>query len=304
MSSGRPSRLVAFGGRVADVSTPARFAQRFSDSNESTAIGVDRSPGLDAGPSTHMTSLSVGQRTASMSSIRPVATCRARSALVRVSAGALSGTARNASSSRSVAARTSSRALPTSASGPSSRRSPIRGSRATCSDVADSSARWLGSMSTSTDAVLRAAAWTRAGLICRPAASATMSSSWWASSIMTRSCSGSTASTVIASAYRCRLTTRMSASAALWRAFSARQSSPRGQRFAPGHSSRPTETRRQVRSSIVSSSLRSPVADVVAKARNSSSVSLSIELLSRSVSSRSRSSRSSASSSSSRWRQR
>ena len=39
-----------------------------------TAIGVERSPGFEVGPSTHITSPSVGHRTASMSSINPVAT--------------------------------------------------------------------------------------------------------------------------------------------------------------------------------------------------------------------------------------
>ena len=72
------------------------------------------------GPSTHITSPSVGHRTASMSSINPVATCRARIALALVSAGARVGDGTQCRrAGRSAAPRTSSSARPRSSSGPS-----------------------------------------------------------------------------------------------------------------------------------------------------------------------------------------
>ena len=105
---------------------------------------------------------------------------------------------------------------------------------------------------------------------CRTVSSAvatpvTRSTSSWASSTTTTSCSGSTGRPSSASmASSAWLVTTMSARPASARAFSAKQSSPTGQRDAPRHSRAVTDTCRQVASVTPgTSSSRSPVSVVV-----------------------------------------
>ena len=102
-----------------------------------------------------------------------------------------------------------------------------------------------------------------------PRLSVTMSSSAWASSTMSTSCSGRTAPSEARSApRRCWFTTTMSAAVASARARSAKHSAPDGQRKAPGHSSAVTlNVAHSLWSGSVSSSARSPVAVVSAHSK-------------------------------------
>ena len=104
----------------------------------------------------------------------------------------------------------------------------------------------------------------RPGASWTPTVSLITSSSTWASSKTTRSCSGRIMPPLATSSpYRWVLTTTTSATAARRRACSAKHGSPSGQRSAPGHSSLPTLTDRHVASvGAHSSSAASPVVGV------------------------------------------
>ena len=105
----------------------------------------------------------------------------------------------------------------------------------------------------------------RPGASCTPTVSLMMSSSTWASSNTTTSCSGRiTPPLPTCRPYRCMLTTTTSAALGAARAASAKQASPSGQRSLPGHSSLPTLTARHAASDgDQSSSAASPVSVVV-----------------------------------------
>ena len=94
------------------------------------------------------------------------------------------------------------------------------------------------------------------------------SSTAWASSSTTTSCSGSTAPSLATwVAYRWVFTTTTSAAAARSRACSAKQIVPDGHRKAPGHSRADTDSAAQARGlGSKSSSARSPVDEVSAQA--------------------------------------
>ena len=200
-----------------------------------------------------------------MSSISDVAACIARCLRAVASPLLSSGMARSAAIALSMRARARVRIL---AGSPSScprirlPRSSVSESRHI--DPSSSTSRTM-SGSAMIAAILRASAVNRPAVISTPEVAATMSSSWWASSMMTTSCSGRTAPCVArCNPYKWRLTTTTSASEAARRARSVKQSSPFGHFDAPGHSRGPTLTAAHARGEgSMLSSERSPVGEVV-----------------------------------------
>ena len=240
-----------------------------------TSIGASRRLGAWSGPSTHVTDPGRGSSAYCTSPVTTpvVFTARCRRA---------STSPPFESSIRPSAARTRS-----SRSDASARASAISGSRRpfsrrpTCGARERARSRPLASTWSTRSGASRIARTDRARLANRDAPSSIpkvaeiVSSSWWASSITTTSCSGRiTPPDSRCSPYRCVLTTTTDASAAARRACSAKHTSPLGQRAAPGHSLDETLTAAHaVGDGSKLSSARSPVGDssLHARMRRSSS---------------------------------
>ena len=250
-----------------------RFDQTPSLSTGATSSGATSSRGWSRRPPTHATAPSGVTSAASTSSASVAAAFCAR--VRRWSASATSVVMdRSAVRSRSMA----SRPRPSDSASGVGRGDgsswPDHGASCSPRSVPASTRAPSSSGSARIRRASRARLAKRPAPMASPAVSEVMSSSWWASSMTTTSCSGRMAPPDPTSMpYRWVLTTTTSAAAARRRAVSAKQGSPSGQRWAPGHSSLDTLTAAHARSlGLHSSSARSPVVVVAAQvARRSTS---------------------------------
>ena len=203
--------------------------------------------------------------------------CSARNLRASASLSLPFGTPRSFSTVVFTRSRARSKAIAMSSTPPGGSRSPTYGSSASLRSSPTSRSLSIISGSTSMRSAVPANHRILAPLMLEPKLLVAMSSSWWASSMTTMSCSGSIpCSARISVASRWVFTTMTSTAFARSLAISAKQLSPLGHLLRPGHSLLVTLTALQLAGlGSKSSSARSPVEDV---SLNSTSFSTSSSL--------------------------